>query len=54
MIGYPMSYYYCRKCRALVHETEVDQENLTHTVMGFLTSDGQEQGIIHTGLTEED
>lgn len=47
-------YFYCRKCGALVHRSEVDVKNKSHEVIGFLDSSGAQRSIIHTGLTEED
>jgi hypothetical protein len=49
-----MRYFYCPKCRALLHPVEVNQKDLTHELMVFLTASGEERSVIHTGLIQED
>lgn len=49
-----MRSYYCRKCCALIDESEVNAQDASHVVQGFLTAQGEERAIIHTGLVRED
>lgn len=45
-------YYWCPKCRALIHEAEVSLD-FSHDVAVVLTAAGGKEAITHTGLTPE-
>lgn len=50
-------YAYCRKCKSLIHPSEVYKDRrgrYSHTVITTIDATGHNRSIIHTDLVEED